>query len=88
VNQADRDRQWVRERGAVPELLEANRERRTAATAEVAAARDEMAALVVRGYRVALSVAEMSRMTGVSRETLHAVLREAGEPTWQEKARQ
>jgi hypothetical protein len=80
------DAQWIAERDAVPSLLDANRVRRDAADAERRAAREELRELVVRGYRVALTVAEMARRANVSRETVHVLLREAGQETWSERS--
>ena len=53
--------------------LVANRERRAQAAAEVAAARDELRALLIdAGKRI--GVAEMARIAGVSRDTAHRLL--------------
>jgi hypothetical protein len=82
----DTDRQWIAERDAVPGLLRENRRNRELLEGERKKAREELAELVVRGYRVALSVAEMARGAGVSRETIHTMLREAGEPTWRDRS--
>ncbi len=78
---------WIDERDAVPAALETNRERRTQAEAEVQAARDELSNLLARGQAVALGVAPLARAAGVSRETAHRRLREAGSLSHQEKHR-
>jgi AraC-like DNA-binding protein len=77
-------KRWFGERTSIPTALERNRERRQAAEAEAAAARDELAALLVRGQAVSLDVAAMSQAAGVSRETAHKLLRREGSVSFKE----
>jgi hypothetical protein len=79
--------EWAGERKAIPLALEANRERRTRADAEMRAARDELRDLLVRGQAVALDVAAMAAAAGVSRDTAHRLLRVAGSFSIREKHR-
>jgi hypothetical protein len=80
-----RESQWIAERHALPGLLTENRNRRDAIEAERTAARNELQELVTRGYRVALPVKEMARLAGISRETVHGLLRESGVKTWRDR---
>jgi hypothetical protein len=70
---------WEERATIIPAALTANRERRRAAEAELAACRAELAELLVRGKRVGLSVSRMSRLAGVGRDKAHQLLRERGE---------
>jgi predicted DNA-binding protein (UPF0251 family) len=73
------------ERGAVSALLEANEERREQASAEIRAAREELQELLRRGHAAGMQVAEMARKAGISRDTAHRTLKEAGEMSWKQK---
>jgi Fic family protein len=59
--------------------LHENRERRALAQQKIQEIRVELRDLLVRGSKVGLNVAEMARLAGVSRDTAHRFLREAGE---------
>jgi hypothetical protein len=65
-----------RGREAILKALGRNRKRRDAAESELAAARDELRVLLVRGSRLELEVSAMARAAGISRETAHKALRE------------
>ena len=67
--------------------LAANRERRARAEADLQAAREELAKLLARGQEIALDVAEMARVSGISRDTAHRRLREVGSISRWEKMR-
>lgn len=45
---------------------------------EAAAARDELRQMLTRGTRAGQDIADMARHAGISRETAHKLLREAG----------
>lgn len=72
------------ERFKEPEEIERalahNRSRREAAQLELNGAREVLRALLVRGRVIGVSVAAMARTAGISRETAHKLLREAGRP--------
>jgi hypothetical protein len=70
---------WEERATIVPAALRANRERREALEAELAACRAELAELLVRGRRVRLSVSRMCRLAGVGRDKAHQLLRERRE---------
>lgn len=84
------DRQWEErmaqeakeraEREAVRQAaladLTANKDRRDQASAELDAAREDLAGLLMRGRRLGLDVSEMALVAGVSRDTAHRRLRE------------
>src|SRR5437016_1108069 len=73
------------ERGAVDALLGANRDRRQAAAAKTNAAREELRGLLLRGQAAAMEVSDMARKAGISRETAHRILKEAGTMSWRQK---
>jgi hypothetical protein len=66
-------------------LLDANRERRQTAAAEVAQAKLELRELLIRGQSAGMEIADMARRAGVSRDTAHRVLKEAGVMSWRQK---
>ena len=76
---------FVEEHGAVAALLVANKERRERATAELEAARDELGGLLFRGQKATMEVADMAASAGVSRDTVHATLKEGGIMSWKQK---
>jgi hypothetical protein len=57
-----------------------NRRVRDEARLELEGEVDVMRALLIRGRAAGLSVTSMSRAAGISRETAHKILREAGAP--------
>jgi transcriptional regulator of acetoin/glycerol metabolism len=63
-----------------------NRRVREEARLELEGEREVMAALLIRGRAAGLSVSAMARAAGISRETAHKILREAG-VTSKKKAR-
>jgi hypothetical protein len=79
------DTNWAEEQGAIAALLQANRERRQAAAAELNGARGELRGLLLRGQAVAMDVAEMAGQARVSRDTAHRILKEAGTMSWRQK---
>jgi len=79
------DTTWAEEQGVVTALLTANRHRREAAAAELNAIREELRGLLLRGQAGAMEVAEMADQAGISRETAHRTLKEAGTMSWRQK---
>lgn len=80
------DSSLAEERGAVSALLEANRDRRDKADAELRAARQELQELLLRGHAAAMQVAYMAQQAGVSRDTAHRIIREGGDTmSWKQK---
>lgn len=79
------DTSWPEEQGRVGALLAANREKRHAAAAQLNAAREELRGLLLRGQAAAMDVAEMADQAGVSRDTAHRALKEAGTMSWRQK---
>jgi Fic family protein len=67
------------EREIVFARLRENRERRVLLDEKTAEIRAELRDLLVRGSKMALDVAEMARQAGVSRDTAHRYLRQAGQ---------
>jgi DNA-binding phage protein len=57
-----------------------NRRVRQEAELELEGEREVMRALLIRGRHAGLTVTAMTRVAGISRETAHKILREAGEP--------
>jgi transcriptional regulator of acetoin/glycerol metabolism len=55
--------------------LERNRRTREAATARLDAAKADLVVLFKRGLDAGVSITEMARFAGVSRETAHRMLR-------------
>jgi hypothetical protein len=56
--------------------LTQNRRKREEAAARLDAARGELAALFNRGLDAGISIVEMARLAGISRETAHRMLRD------------
>lgn len=73
------------EREIVSARLRENRARRGLLEEKTEEIRAELRDLLVRGSNVALNVAEMARLAGISRDTAHRYLREAGQPSWRER---
>jgi len=69
----------------VTTLLIANRGRRAEIAAEMDAAKQELRNLLVRGHAISMEIAEMSKHAGISRDTAHRILREAGTMSWSQK---
>lgn len=67
------------ETGAISRALAANQRKRERATAQLDEARHELRELLLAGRKAGLSVSEMSRQAGVSRETAHQLLREGSD---------
>jgi hypothetical protein len=67
------------ERETIPAALRANRERREALEAELAATRAELADLLLRGRRVRLPLARMCRFAGIGRDQAYKLLAERRE---------
>lgn len=63
-----------------------NRRVREEARLELEGEREVMRALLIRGRAAGLSVSAMSRAAGISRETAHKILREAGKPPKKRRA--
>jgi transposase-like protein len=55
-----------------------NRHVREEAQLELEGEREVMRALIIRGYAAGVAVSAMARAAGISRETTHKFLREAG----------
>jgi hypothetical protein len=79
------DTQFAEERGAVLSLLEENRERRKRAVEEVDAARKQLSELLLRGHAAGMEVAHMATSAGISRDTAHRTLKDAGSLSWKRK---
>jgi len=79
------DTSLAEEHGAVGALLEANYERRETAAAETTDARLELSGLLLRGQAAAMEVSLMARKAGISRDTAHRILKEAGSMSWPRK---
>jgi Fic family protein len=67
------------ERETVAARLRENRQRRALLDEKTLEIRAELHDLLVRGSKAALDVAEMARLAGISRDTAHRYLREAGQ---------
>ena len=67
------------EREIVSSRLRENRQRRALIEAKSREIRAELRDLLARGSNVALNVAEMARLAGISRDTAHRYLREVDE---------
>jgi Fic family protein len=76
VRVPDTDRES--ERATVSARLRENRQRRALLAEKTVEIRAELRDLLVRGSKAALDVAEMARLAGISRDTAHRYLREAG----------
>jgi Fic family protein len=76
VRVPDTDRES--ERATVSARLRENRQRRALLAEKTVEIRTELRDLLVRGSKAALDVAEMARLAGISRDTAHRYLREAG----------
>jgi Fic family protein len=83
VSMPDTSRQAERE--IVSTRLRENRERRGLLEEKTQEIRAELRDLLVRGSNVALDVAEMARLAGISRDTAHRYLREAGQLSWRQR---
>jgi Fic family protein len=66
------------EREIVAARLRENRERRGLLEEKKREIRTELSELLVRGSNIGVDVAEMARLAGISRDTAHRYLREAG----------
>jgi len=73
------------EREIVSARLRENRARRGLLEEKTEEIRAELRDLLVRGSNVALDVAEMARQAGISRDTGHRYLREAGQLSWRQR---
>jgi hypothetical protein len=73
------------EPGTVATLLIANRTRRREADAQVKAAKEELRSLLLRGQALTMEVADMANQAGISRDTAHRILRDAGTMSWNQK---
>ena len=73
------DTSWETEREVVSARLRENRERRGLLEEKTQEIRAELRDLLVRGSNVAVDVAEMARLAGISRDTAHRYLRETGQ---------
>jgi Fic family protein len=73
------------EREIVSARLRENRARRGLLEEKTEEIRAELRHLLVRGSNVALDVAEMARQAGISRDTAHRYLREAGQLSWRQR---
>jgi hypothetical protein len=69
-----------KEPAEIERALAENRRRREETRLELNAEREVLRALLVRGSAAGLTVAAMARAAGISRETAHKLLREAGPP--------
>jgi hypothetical protein len=69
-----------REPGEIERALAHNRGLRESARLELEGEREVLRALLVRGRTAGLTVAAMARAAGISRETAHKLLRQAGQP--------
>ena len=67
------------ERATISARLRENRQRRALLEEKSSEIRAELRDLLVRGSKAALDVAEMARLAGISRDTAHRYLREAGQ---------
>jgi hypothetical protein len=79
------DTNWPEEQGVVAALLAGNRERREAASRELDSAKYELRTLLWRGQAAAMDVADMADEAGISRDTAHRILKEAGTVSWKQK---
>jgi hypothetical protein len=68
-----------REPGEIERALAHNRGLRESARLELEGEREVLRALLVRGRTAGLTVAAMARAAGISRETAHKLLRQAGQ---------
>jgi hypothetical protein len=71
--------------GALAALLIANRNQRAAIAAQMSAAKEELRSLLLRGHSISMEVSEMSKQAGISRDTAHRIIREAGAISWKQK---
>jgi Fic family protein len=67
------------EHATISARLRENSQRRALLAEKTAEIRTELRDLLVRGSKSALDVAEMARLAGISRDTAHRYLREAGQ---------
>src|SRR5437867_4072314 len=80
------DRDWAEEHGQVAALLAANRERRQDLAAQASAAKEDLRGLLLRGQAARMEVADMAEKAGISRDTAHRILKEAGTMSWKQKS--
>jgi transcriptional regulator of acetoin/glycerol metabolism len=80
------NRERFRDPEEIIRAIAENRRVREEARLELEGEREVMAALLIRGRAAGLSVSAMARAAGISRETAHKILREAG-VTSKKKAR-
>jgi Fic family protein len=73
------------ERDIVSARLRENKARRGLLEEKTEEIRAELRDLLVRGSNVALDVAEMARLAGISRDTAHRYLREVGQLSWRQR---
>jgi hypothetical protein len=71
--------------GTLAADLGKNRARRDELTTQLNAAKQELRSLLQRGQELSMEVSEMARHAGVTRDTAHRILREAGTMSWKEK---
>src|SRR5439155_860664 len=71
--------------GALTALLIANRREREAIATQLNAAKEELRSLLLRGHAISMEVSEMSKQAGISRDTAHRIIREAGTMSWKQK---
>jgi hypothetical protein len=74
-----------RDPGTLTALLIANRSQREAIAAQLSAAKEELRSLLLRGHAISMEVSEMSKQAGISRDTAHRIIREAGTMSWKQK---
>jgi DNA-binding phage protein len=72
--------QRFRKPDEIERALAHNRDLRESARLELEGEREVLRALLVRGRTAGLTVAAMARAAGISRETAHKLLRQAGQP--------
>ena len=66
-------------------LFARNRAERDDLSNGLEAAKQELRRLVLRGRSISMEVSEMSNLAGVSRDTAHRIIREAGAVSWKDK---
>jgi hypothetical protein len=71
--------------GTLTTLLIANRKRREEITEQLNGAKGELRSLLLRGQAISMEVVDMSKQAGISRDTTHRILREAGTMSWNQK---
>ena len=71
--------------GRLASLLLVNRKERESIGAQLTAAKAELRSLLLRGHAISMEVSEMSKQAGISRDTAHRIIREAGTMSWKQK---